>query len=239
MAQVCNNTDMSKGTHFGFTRVSSNKKTGPIPVTMSARSTCPDSCPFKGGMCYGEVGPVRIHWDRVSRGTAGTEWDELLVKVMSIPRGSLWRHNQVGDLPGEGDALDCVALGELVQANRGRKGFTYTHKPLTTAEERWAVRRANELGFTVNLSGNDMAHADKLCDMDMGPVVCVLPKDTDAKAVKTPAGRTVMVCPATYRDGVTCASCGICQKADRSFIVGFPAHGGRAKLYDGLLQQVA
>jgi hypothetical protein len=128
---------------------------------------------------------------------------------------------------GKGDTLDVKALAALVKANRGRKGFTYTHKPLVSQAERDAIRDANASGFTVNLSGNDLAHADSLYDMDIGPVVVVLPKDT-TQSVVTPKGRKVIVCPATVRDDVSCATCGICAKL-RKAIIGFPAHGTSVK----------
>jgi hypothetical protein len=43
--------------------------------------------------------------------------------------------------------------------------------------------------------------------------------------VATPEGRKVAVCPATYQDNVSCATCQLCQRAKRKVIVGFPAHG--------------
>jgi len=45
----------------------------------------------------------------------------------------------------------------------------------------------------------------------------------------TPAGRKVVVCPATQRDDVTCESCRLCARINRSVIVGFPAHGAGAR----------
>ena len=41
---------------------------------------------------------------------------------------------------------------------------------------------------------------------------------------RTPAGRRIAVCPASYTDA-TCAACGSCA-AHRKAIIGFPAHGG-------------
>lgn len=41
----------------------------------------------------------------------------------------------------------------------------------------------------------------------------------------TPAGNKVIVCPATYKDNVTCKSCKLCSIAKRPFIVSFPVHG--------------
>jgi hypothetical protein len=225
---------MGTTVQVGLTMVSRNVKTGAIPVSITERKTCPDSCPFKKTVCYADNGPLAIHWNRISDGRAGTGWYEFLDKVKAMPRFQLWRHNQAGDLPGNGDTLDRIALAELVDANRGRRGFTYTHKPLKDSEDVEAVRNANRQGFTVNLSGNNLEHADELADKDCAPVVCVLPADVVGNVpVHTPKGRRVVVCPATYRDNTTCASCGLCARADRKVIVGFPVHGNGKHKYQG------
>jgi hypothetical protein len=39
----------------------------------------------------------------------------------------------------------------------------------------------------------------------------------------------VVICPATQRDDVSCASCQLCQR-QRTAIVGFPAHGSRHRV---------
>jgi hypothetical protein len=44
-----------------------------------------------------------------------------------------------------------------------------------------------------------------------------------------PQGRHVAICPATMRNDVQCATCGICANATRKAIIGFPAHGSGAK----------
>jgi hypothetical protein len=149
-------------------------------------------------------------------------WSQFLSEIAGLPEGQLWRHNQAGDLPGLGEEIDASALGKLTKANRGRKGFTYTHK-YGTESNREAIRSANLNGFTVNLSANTLAHADELAETECGPVVVVLPSDQISNTL-TPAGRKVVICPATVRDDVTCATCGLCQR-QRSAIVGFPAHG--------------
>jgi hypothetical protein len=167
---------------------------------------------------------LAIHWKAVTEGNRGGAWDTFLRKIAALPKGILWRHNQAGDLAGNGDCLDTVALGQLVRANKDKKGFTYTHKPLDTPHERLAVAHANNNGFAVNLSGNNLNHADTLADMDIGPVVVVVPHDVTSNTV-TPKGRKVVICPATQRDDISCATCGLCAVIDRPCIVGFPAHG--------------
>lgn len=202
--------------NYSFTRVSGNAKTGPIPVTMSSRSTCPDSCALKANGCYADAGMVRINWQKLD--TKGLSLDALLASIQALPKGQLWRHNVAGDLPSI-DVLDA-----LTQANKGRKGFTYTHAFNDYPGMLQAVQQANEQGFTVNLSANSMQQADTLKALGAGPVVCLMPEDAP-KVSLTPAGNTVTLCPATYRDDIQCSNCGLCAVATRKGIVGFPVHG--------------
>ena len=211
---------------FHLTLKSRNVKTGPIPVSTSTALTCPTSCPFnhanRGG-CYAEFGPLALFWHKVTAGETGSDWSDFCDSIAALPDGQLWRHNQAGDLPGAGDTLDITAFDQLVTANQGKRGFTYTHKPLATQAERDAIAHANASGFTVNLSANTLAHADELAALGIAPVVAVVPIDQTQNTV-TPAGRKVVICPATQRDDVSCASCGLCARL-RDAIVGFPAHG--------------
>lgn len=214
-----------------LTLKSGNKKTGPIPVSTTSRDTCPDACPFKGAGCYAESGPLLLHWREVTAGTRGMPWREFLRAIAQLPPGQLWRHNQAGDLPGIGNEIDAVALGQLAKANKGKRGFTYTHKPMTKGNAA-KVRAANASGFTVNVSANSPTHADKLANAGAWPIVTVLPAAIDGAAtpvVKTPEGRTISVCPATYREDVSCATCQLCARGNRTSIVGFPAHGSGAR----------
>ncbi len=220
---------------FHLTMKSSNKKTGPMPVSTSSRDTCPRSCPFKGNGCYADSGPLRLHWNRVTDGSRGLNFADFLKAIESLPKGTLWRHNQAGDLPtlsSESSIISHYALLRLTGANNGRNGFTYTHHHVTGRDSiadlnRIAIRRANDHGFTVNLSANNLHHADELADTNAGPVVVVLPSD-QVTNTETPKGRRVVVCPATKRDDITCATCKLCAR-QRTTIVGFPAHGGTSK----------
>lgn len=209
---------------------SANAKTGPIPVSTTERATCPADCAIRAE-CYAAAGPLALHWAAVSAGQRGQLWPDFVAAVAALPAGQLWRHNQAGDLPGDGRTVDSVALGQLVAANAGRRGFTYSH--YRDADSlRW-IREANRDGFTVNLSANDLADADKLAATGAGPVVVVLPS-TQTTNTATPAGRPVIICPATQRDDVSCATCQLCQR-QRATIVGFPAHGTRRRSIDARL----
>ena len=232
---------------YTFTRKSRNEKTGPIPVTTSSAVTCPSACPLRDAGCYAEHGNLGMIWRALSRTKAGRKfkngvakvkaisWNELIANVTALPADTLWRHNQAGDLPGQSNLIDCDAVAELVKANHGKRGFTYTHKPPVGAN-RDVIKWANAQGFTINLSANNLAHADRLADLDIGPVVTLLPMreigidasadlSVAAHATVTPAGRKVIDCPATYRDDITCDDCQLCQRQKRKVIVGFPGHG--------------
>ena len=228
---------------YHLTKQSGNVKTGPIPVSTSGAQTCPEICPLKNSGCYAASGPLGMHWRKVTDGKRGDDWSEFLARVSEIPVGQAWRHNQAGDLPGEGDRIDREMLMQLVSASNGRKGWTYTHKPVAggngfhdsaiRAQNASAIRQANSMdGMTVNLSANNLAHADLLCETGAGPVVVVVA--IDSKPVTyTPAGRKVVVCPAQQREGVTCADCMLCSK-QRSVIVGFRAHGASRRKAEGI-----
>lgn len=223
---------------YHLTLKSTNAKTGPIPVSTTSAESCPPECPFIGAGCYAKSGPLALHWAKVTAGSRGDSFDALCSSVAAFPSGTLWRHNQAGDLPGTGSAVDGKALRALTKANAGRRGFTYTHKPVLSgpraAANRKVIAAANVAGFTVNLSANNPAQADALAALGIAPVACVIPSDMPEKAL-TPEGRTIVACPAQTRDNVTCASCGLCARRERrDIIIGFYAHGSGAKKADAI-----
>ena len=210
-------------TTYHLTPVSANKKTGPIPVSTTSSNTCPTSC-GQYSACYAKSGPLALHWSAVSKGQRGMTLAQFCAAIESLPEGTLWRHNQAGDLPGYDGEINRYDMLEIVMANSGRRGFTYTHKPMT---ERNAsiVKRANKCGFTVNLSADTVAQADEYAAMGIAPVVLTVPEDT-RQNFTTPAGNKVVICPAETR-GVTCADCKLCAWSERKAIIAFPAHGSR------------
>lgn len=215
-------------TNVQFVRKSSNAKTGAIPTTTSPRTTCPDACPMKGDTaCYAEGGYyTRLNWDKVDSGERGASWNQLLASVRKLPEGQLWRHNVAGDLQGANDVIDTDALGALVAANEGRRGFTYTHYPLTAGNV-GALRAANDTGFTVNVSCNTPQDAEETLTAYGLPTVTLVP---NAEWWQGSHKRgTVVRCPAETADDVSCATCKLCSVATRDVIVGFTAHGAGKK----------
>lgn len=219
--------------NFLTIKKSENRKTGPIPVTYGSRKSCPPSCPHYEDDCYGEDFHTSLAWNRVD--TQGVPLPGLVNFINMMPLGQLWRDKVAGDLPGDGEHVDAAALGEVVKANIGRRGFTYTHKKSAQAIK-W-IRHANEWGYTINLSADDAGEADALAELQAGPVVCIVPMDTPAKTT-TPAGRNIVVCPAQLKEGVTCFTCELCQRRDRTVIVGFRAHGSKARIADAKARKV-
>jgi hypothetical protein len=203
--------------------------------------------PFYGALGY--------FWSGVSEGTRGGSWEELCGKIAALPKRTLWRYAQAGDLPGIDDAIDAKLLRQLVIANGGKRVIAFTHKPvlpdtLVAQRNRCVIAIANAARFTINLSANNPAEAYALADLKIGPVVTILAHDYARRAVRhrsksrpdewaeaiaewrdriagppirTPDGRRIAICPATYTDA-TCKSCGVCAEP-RDAVIGFPAHG--------------
>lgn len=228
---------------FLITMKSGNRITGPIMITTSPRTSCPLACPFRkssnspeAGLCYAEHGHLGHYiWTGLDKTAPGKLISgripvfgikELCRIVREQPEGTLWRHNQAGDLPTrDNKTIDRVRLRRLVTANEGRKGYTYTHYDvLKNRSNRAAVRESNRNGFTINLSADSFEEADQLAATKCGPVTVVVPASQTANTV-TPQGRKVVICPARTTEGINCANCGICAVASRKAIIAFPALG--------------
>jgi hypothetical protein len=196
-----------------------------------------------------------MHWDRVSCDLAGGAWSQFCAKVAALRAGRLWRYPQAGDLPGYGPQIDARLLEELVAANTGKKVIAFTHKPVlgddpVALENRRLVAAAVKAGFTINLSADNSAHADRLAELGIALIVTVLGRAYARKALRhrfkrrrdqwaetigawrdrtaslprhTPTGRRIAICPATYSAAI-CKTCGACARV-RDTVIGFPAHG--------------
>jgi hypothetical protein len=203
---------------------SGNAKLGPIPTCIASAESCPPTCGFYGKGCFAEQDVLGHHWRQTQPGRRGITFDELLERVRALPPGQVWRYATAGDLPGIGEAVNVTKFGQLVRANLGRRGFTFTHK-----RQAWRyLHFATRSGFTINLSADTLEQADELAALEVAPVAVVLPAGEFPPYLRTPGGRKVIVCPAETR-GLTCATCQLCTRAERKSIVGFVAHGQMAK----------
>jgi hypothetical protein len=172
-----------------FIAVSQNAKTGPIPASIVERASCWPGCALYENGCYAEAGALAVHWNRVSRGLARECWSKFCEKVAVLRPGRLWRYAQAGDLPGYGPQIEAALLQELVIANAGKEVIAFTHKPVlgddpVAVENRWLITAAMKAGFTINLSADNPAHADRLADLGIAPVVTVLAREYARRAVR-------------------------------------------------------
>lgn len=217
---------------------SSNRKVGPIPVSMTEKASCPTECPLKDTDCYARFSYLGIVWNKLSDKKIGDNWTAFCNRVRKFPIGQLWRHNGAGDLPqDENGKIDRDKVSELGRASAHTKGWTYTHYNPLDSHNQEAIKSLNESGgLTVNLSADSMAEADQYVQLGIGPVVVILPQDAPIRGNKTPEGCPIVVCPAQTQESMTCDQCRLCQVRDRKSIVGFLAHGTAKKRLSGKLE---
>jgi hypothetical protein len=180
---------MENSVRVQFIAVSQNAKTGLIPAWIVERTSCWPGCALYENGCYAETGALGMHWDRVSRGLAGGSWSEFCAKLRRFRPGRLWRYAQAGDLPGYGPHIDGTLLEELVVANAGKNVIAFTHKPVlgddpVATENRRLIAAAVKAGFTINLSADKPAHADRLAELGIAPIVTVLGRAYARRAVR-------------------------------------------------------
>lgn len=210
-----------------LTRRSSNRKTGPIPVTTAPASTCPASCPFRDGTCYaggadnpsfGTGGRLGAHWSKVSTGERGVPFNEHVLELAGLDVDRMRLH-QAGDLPADPNDAELLCFG----AGKGaRWAWTYTHR-----KDAGLIGSINRNTNTcVNVSADDRDEAVTWHEYGE-PTTCVVPW---ADKVRTYRGVRFVKCPAQWTDDVTCATCGgdngpLCARKDRDYIIAFEAHG--------------
>jgi len=195
--------------------------------TRTNEESCSPSCPFKGRGCYAESGPLSWRWRKASAN--GLAWEAFCGWVANLPAGTVWRHNDAGDLPHHEGTIDREACLALARANRGRRGYTYTHhrvagKSLQARKNRNTLRKLRRLGFVVSLSTESLSQADAFAELGIGPVVVVLPESYPDTG-RTPAGRKVIMCLHQTGKRENCVGCGLCADPDRLYVIGFRAHG--------------
>ena len=233
---------------------SDNVKTGNMPMSTSPEFTCPLACPYKEHGCYAAYGPIKMWWKSCTESCANVEEEYLkflgCVKK-EIPRKAIWRHNQAGDLVPSKDSknlIDVDAAFKLVMVNQGKRGYTYTHYPVVSQKgipkknvsiNRQIVEEMNKSNFTVNISCNSLAHVDEVIDSQLkAPVTVTLPENfKDKKVSLTPKGHKVILCPAIWKEGMTCIKCQACMNPKRKAVIGFAAHGTGRKYCEQIAKE--
>jgi hypothetical protein len=225
----------------------SNKKLG---KGVYASTTSADSCPVTCGMyakCYAKKGPQSWHWAKVNRAERGTDWNTFCSQVEKLKPGTLFRHNVSGDLPyvvhyhGETwRQIDTAKLDQLQCAtvNAGVTFYTYTHTHTDTQygeSNLNTIKRFSQHGFVINVSTETIRTAAKyhLEGLDVVITDTALFKFAvnNLKEYKQPTkikycGEAVKVipCPEQYTDSATCATCKLCTRANRDFVIAFKEH---------------
>jgi hypothetical protein len=195
-----------------FTEVSENAKIGVCSATMVAQVTCPDACPLKGNGCYGESGPLGIHFRRMGK-TAGSA-DDVIRAECELIRAGKNRHLPLR-LHVVGDCLTAEHAEWLAEACKVRTGpvWTYTHSWRT-------IPRAAFGAISVMASCESLAQVAQARERGYSASL-VIPE-----AVQ---GEGYTLCPSQLT-GVTCVECRLCLSADRlKRPVAFGVHGSRAK----------
>jgi len=220
--------------YYHLTLISKNKKTGPMAVSTSPKKTCPDNCPLKSDGCFADSGPIQLHWQQLSLGNRGVLFDDFLLQVGALRKGVEYRHNQAGDMPkkpGTTSTIDAPKLKQLTNVinKRKLKAFGYTHYPVIDNKENSdAIKYANDNGFAVNLSANNVSDVDTLLELNIAPVAVIM--RANAKKVSyTEKGNKIVICPAQTNEKTACIDCMLCAKPDRKFSIGFYPHGTTAK----------
>lgn len=204
-------------------RKTGNTKLGNIPVTRSPQQNCPDTCSLKNNGCYAELSWLGVAWKKDI--DKGISFNELIKNIKSIKKGKLWRHNEAGDISHINGNIIEAELNEIILANKGKQGFTYTHhKP--NQHNSPLIKNSNDNGFTINLSAENNNMVDEYISLGIGPVVTILPIDSK-KVTYTKNGNKIVRCPNTNNSTIKCEDCKLCYIADRKYVIGFPAHGVR------------
>ena len=214
-------------TWFHLSRVSSNKKTGPIAVTTTSKNSCSASCGMREA-CYAMNGHLGMHWAKVSNGSRSSEWRKHLADLASLPFGSPLRLNQAGDLVASASGrLSRTFIDGLLSVVKSRRlqAWTYTHHDHTVGDNGKLLRRANREGLRINVSTETEESADRAIASGLPAVLAVSSEETRT-VWRTPARNLVKVCPAQLRD-TDCNRCMLCHKRGSKVIIAFLAHGSR------------
>jgi hypothetical protein len=84
---------------------------------------------------------------------------------------------------------ELMLLSKLVIANTGKNVIAFSHKPIpgddpAVVQNRRLIIAAINAGFTINLSADNTAHADKLAELGIAPVVTVLARAYARRAAR-------------------------------------------------------
>ena len=217
------------GVHM--TARSGNAKTGDIPVTYRAMTTCEPTCPFlptgEIGGCYG-TGRI---FGMAAKYAALVSVDSLRAKLAKrAPSARFMRDRVVGDIVTDDGAIDHGYIATMAAIAREVDlipfGYTHAWRRFTGDD----VARVRSTGYVMNASCESRDDVREAVALGM-PTVIASDIVEEGETFTRPDGVTlrIVTCPAQTRDDVTCASCGLCARGDRRAIVRFNIHGTARK----------
>mgnify|MGYP003123027600 FL=1 len=228
--------------YFHLSRKSKNKKLNGIASSTSSWDTCSSSCGmFKE--CYAKHGPQSWHAKRVTSGERGTDWDSFCAAVESLKFGTMFRHNVSGDLPVSPQGLVLTEKLDQLQCavvNAGLRFYTYTHHHTNQLGDVNAntVKRFSSPGFVINISTETVTDAVKYQRAGHDVVItnsavfelavrAIKDNKNPLEVVNTydiNSPVKVIPCPEQYTDSATCASCKLCARYNRGYVIAFRKH---------------
>ena len=91
------------------------------------------------------------------------DYKELLKNISSLKPGTIWRACVAGDIPANNKgAISRTYINGIIKANQGLKGYSYTHHKLDIGHNIQYLKKANNQGFTINVSCETESQADNV-----------------------------------------------------------------------------
>lgn len=221
-------------TFHSLTKQSTNSKLGlGVSAHMSSDNTCPSSCALRNKSCYARFGKVGIWWRRLSKGERGTNWDDFVNSVKTLPTKFKLRLNVAGDLvplKKGSKTIDRCSLEKLADAVKARQldSWGYSHYDLSKKNVE-TLKLVAKKGLVINASADSIKEADEHFSKGV-PTVVTVPSDFKS-GTKSEAGNRIVICPQQTHN-TTCAECMLCHKKDRKYIIAFKSHGCASKSLD-------
>jgi hypothetical protein len=209
---------------------SGNAKLGGAAITIVAKQSCPETCPFKANGCYAEHDSGVHHWNRISAGAADKSPLELAraeaKAIDELPGDRDLRLHVAGDsTTEEGTRLIATACAKYVFRGKWKHGtdvsvWAYTHGWRTVPRDAW--------GSVSVLASCETPEDVKLARSRGYAAAMVVPRFEGESAYEH-GEVTVIPCPQQTRER-TCTQCRLCMNAERlhksSLVIGFALHGG-------------
>ena len=82
-------TNMLLDYQVALTLKSRNTKTGPIPVSTTTYSTCPDACPLRKNGCYAGNVLLFLFWQKVTDQNVGGSWQAFVDQIAKLKAKTL------------------------------------------------------------------------------------------------------------------------------------------------------